>query len=354
MTKATSKGENDPGHGDSQGSKTGMGIDVTKAHALLIGVGRCQYDEWSLEVSTRDVNELRKTLADSELCGYPERQIQMLSDEAATRDGILAAVDRLAKTAAADSDGTFLVYYSGHGWLDTSQGGERYYLIPHDVRPQELTASALPAKDFIQGLRSLRGKRVLVMIDTCHAAGMADAKDPAAVVKPKGFAAEPFPKALVEELGMGEGRAVFLSCSEAQKSWILAGDGSLSIFTHHLLEALAGAGGTPGDRVVTISSLMGHLSEAVPESARVLGREQTPVFRFDTRNFAVALKRGGKDLPTAADQRPAAAGKTAPSAPAVHVVNARAGENLVIAGKIRDLTLGGQKRGRSKRSRARR
>jgi hypothetical protein len=301
MSQARSKDGNDPGQGDSQGSKTGMGIDGPRmnAHALLIGVGRCEYSAWSLPVTTLDALELRKTLADPELCAYPDQQIRILSDEAATRDKILAAVAELAQAATADPDATFLVYYSGHGWRQTGDDGERYFLIPHDVKPHELASSALPADDFIRCLRNLHSRRVLVMIDTCHASAMAEAKGPAAASLPRGFIQEPFPKALVEELGAGKGRAVFLSCDVAQKSWILPDEGSLSIFTHHLVAALRGAGSAPGDRVVTISSLMRHLGKAVPESASRSGHEQTPVFKFEAQDFPVALIRGGKGQPAA-------------------------------------------------------
>jgi len=302
MRQPTSKDGNDTGQGDSQGSKTGMGIE--SAYALLIGVGRCKYSAWSLPVTALDVAELRKTLADPGLCKYPEKNIQVLSDEAATREGILAAVARMAKIAEDDQDATFLVYYSGHGWQQVGVGGERYFLIPSNVRPDDLTSSALPAEDFIRGLQALRSQRVLVMIDTCHASAMADAKDPARVPIPQGFAQEPFPKALAEGLGEGEGRAVFLSCGAAQKSWILPGAGSLSIFTHHLIAALQGAGSTGGDLVVKVSRLMGYLGEAVPKSAREIGQVQVPFFKFETEDFPVALIRGGKGLPVAGGETP--------------------------------------------------
>jgi uncharacterized caspase-like protein len=209
---------------------------------LLIGVGRCEYPAWSLPVTVLDVQALSRTLADPGLCGYPKENIQVLSDEAASHDGILAALAKLAQTAAAVEDSTVFVYYSGHGWRDTSDGHERHFLIPSDARPDELTSSALPAEDFIQALQSLRSQRVLVMIDTCHAAAITDAKEPVLAPIPMGFVEEPLPKSLVNDLGAGEGRAVFLSCRATQKSWIPPGEGSLSMFTHHLVAGLQGVG----------------------------------------------------------------------------------------------------------------
>lgn len=344
-----SKGDSDEGQGDSSGSKTGMGVDgpmnasmmnanAMNAHALLIGVGRCEYPKWSLPVTTLDVQELHRVLVDPNLCGYPKEQIRILSDEEATRDGIIAAMDELARNAEEDPEATFLVYYSGHGWRQSGEDGEHYFLIPHDVRPFDLAPSALSADDFIQGLRSLRGKRVLVMIDTCHASAMADAKNLVMDAIPQGFAQEPLPKALVEalveELSAGEGRAVFLSCGEAQKSWILPGEGSLSIFTHHLLAALKGAGSAPKDRLVTVSSLMRHLGEGIPESAREIGKEQTPFFKLEAQDFPVALIRGGKGLPILGEEAPVPTEKAAAEGSSIGIGEINARRNVVVAHRI--------------------
>lgn len=272
------------------------------AHALLIGVGRCLHDEWSLKVATRDVIGLKKTLADPTLCAYPAEQIHLLRDKDATREGILAAVKDLAKSADEDPDATFLVYYSGHGWRHDGDDGERYFLIPHDVRPRELLSSALSADDFIRSLRSIRSRRLLVMIDTCHAAAMADAKDLPVESIPAGFARNPLPKSLVEDLASGKGRAVFLSCGESQQSWFRPEGGSLSFFTHHLICALEGAGCAAGEQFVKVSSLMSHISTGVPRSAEEIGKKQTPFFKFEAQNFPVALIRGGKGVPTQGDR----------------------------------------------------
>ncbi len=275
--------------------------DTMNAHALLIGVGRCRHAEWSLPVAARDVLGLHKTLADPTLCAYPAERIRVLINEGASREGILAAVKDLAGHAANDPDATFLIYYSGHGWRHVGDDGERYFLIPYDVRPHELLSSALPADDFIRSLRSLRSRRLLVMIDTCHAAAMADAKDLPVESIPDGFARNPLPKSLVEKLvenlASGEGRAVFLSCGESQKSWFRP-EGSLSFFTHHLICALEGAACAAGERFVKVSSLMSHVGKEVPRSAEQIGQKQTPFFKFETQDFPVALIRGGKGMPT--------------------------------------------------------
>jgi uncharacterized caspase-like protein len=268
--------------------------------ALLVGVGAAAYAPWSLPVTVKDVQAVRAVLTDPALCGYSDdaQHVRLLHDQTATRAAILDGLTWLKAQAAADPESTAIVYYSGHGWLDQASG--RYYLIPRDVEPFNLAGSALAGEDFTAALREVRSRRMLVMIDSCHAEGMATSKEAAVPVKlPSGLsqAAATEGKGLLEALKRGEGRAVFTSSRGHQISWVRA-DGSLSVFTHHLLEALQGGGNKPGDTEVRLSNLMGHLGKTVPASAReAFSAEQTPFFDTATEDFAVASLQGGKGLP---------------------------------------------------------
>ena len=300
-------------------------------YALLIGVGESAYPKWSLPVTVKDMQALRAVLTDPSLCGYPDddAHIHLLHDAGATKQAILDGLAWLAGCAAADPDATAVIFYSGHGWLDDGTG--RYYLLPHDIEPFDLTASALPATAFSAALRQVKAQRLLVFVDSCHAAGMATAKEPPLFKLPTGFSQAALPKGLVEELKQGAGRAVFTSSLGEQRSWVRP-DGSLSLYTFHLIEALRGAGNQPGDTTVRVSNLMNHLGKAVPVSAQALGQEQTPFFDAATEDFPVALLLGGKGL-SGADFAPAQ-GATA-SQPAIQA----SGERSVAAGSISDSTV---------------
>ena len=180
-------------------------------YALLIGVGESAYPKWSLPVTVKDMQALRTILTDPALCGYPDddAHIRLLHDAGATKQAILDGLAWLAQQTAADSDATAVVFYSGHGWV--ADGSGKYYLLPHDVEPFDLAGSALPAEAFTAALRQVKAKRLLVFVDSCHAAGMATAKDQPAMKLPSGFTQTSLPKGLVEELKQGAGRAVFSS-----------------------------------------------------------------------------------------------------------------------------------------------
>ena len=275
--------------GSSGGGKTGLGIEIEKAHALLIGVGAYRWQDWSIPVASSDVDALGGVLSDPEHAGYPSAQVTRLTDAAATRRAVLEHLGNLAEVARQHPESTILVYFSGHGWV---QDG-RYYLLTHEVAPGAVAETALPAEDFMAALRRIEAGRLLVMLDTCHAEGMADAKGskgaaPEVAHIPAGFT----PRAMAVDdasdfFGTARGRAVFLSCQGEEKSWYVPGE-RLSFFTRHLIEALRGEGVPEGRRVVTVANLMATVSERVIESAERIGRSQTPHFKFDASDFPVA------------------------------------------------------------------
>lgn len=265
-------------------------------YALLIGVGESAYPKLSLPVTVRDVQALKATLVNPDLCAYPdtEQHVRLLQNHGATKQAIMDELDWLQEQAINDPKATILIYYSGHGWLDTAS--QKYYLLQHDIDPLDWQGTALLAGQFKQSLREIQPRRLLVIIDSCHAQGMAGLKGVELDLKlPPGIVRMADPKGLIEELGQGEGRVVFTSCRGEQRSWIRA-DQSLSLYTYHLIEALQGSANQPSDTTVTISNLMTHLAKTVPSSAQAMGVMQTPRFEFDTEDFAIAQLRGGKGL----------------------------------------------------------
>ncbi|NET62459.1 MAG: caspase family protein, partial [Symploca sp. SIO2E6] len=142
-----------------------------KGYALLIGVGESNYKPLSLPVTVKDTQAIYATLIDPDLCAYPDdkEHIRVLNNAEASRSTILDGLKWLKEKAEADPEATVLVYYSGHGWVDKTDNA--YYLLQHDVKPSKLAASALSAEVFTNALRKIQAERLLVIIDSCHAAG---------------------------------------------------------------------------------------------------------------------------------------------------------------------------------------
>src|SRR5579859_391282 len=99
-------------------------------HALLIGVGQYQFEpQLSVPATAADARALETVLRNPQYCGYPEDQVRVLVDAAASRQGILTALDDLAQHAS--DDATITIFYSGHGIVDTQQ---TYYLTTTDTK----------------------------------------------------------------------------------------------------------------------------------------------------------------------------------------------------------------------------
>lgn len=277
-----------------------MGGNLTKfnnGYALLIGVGESKYAPLSLPVTVKDTQAIYAALIDPELCAYPDDKdhIRVLNNQEATKAAIVDGLSWLKEKAESDKNATIFIYYSGHGWVDKNT--QKYYLLQHDIKPTKLASSALAAEIFTDALREIQAERLLVVIDSCHAAGMATSKDADLELEEEfdDFIRVAPSKGFIDELKQGKGRVVFTSSKGEQKSYLK--DDSCSIYTYHFLEALQGAGNKSGDTEVRVSNIMNHLGKAVPESARQYNVEQVPHFDLDAGDFAIAQLRGGKDLP---------------------------------------------------------
>lgn len=280
------------------------------AYALLIGVDASSVPKWALPPVKHDVDALAAVLLDPQRCAYLPAHVKVITGTAATRQNILEGLDWLqGQVAGAGPNATAVIFYSGHGWCDTGMIPPSYYLVPYDVREDRLRASALRGEDFAEAVAAVRPRRLLVLLDCCHAGGL-DVKDLA--LPPAGYTVASLPPDLLlgpdagmaqgvgekglEQLQVGTGRAVLSSCRNAQSSYIRS-DGTLSIFTYHLIEALTGHAQPQGGATeVLVSDVLGHVYRQVPASARdQWSREQQPDGRM-TGNFAVALLLGGKGL----------------------------------------------------------
>lgn len=270
-----------------------MSDSFENGYALLIGVGRSLHTAWSLPATARDVSALERVLTNPDHCAYRPSQVSPLVNEAATRSRILKELANLARSAATNPNLTVIIYYSGHGWLRKGEK-DQYFLIPHDVEPDTFKDKALSAGRFTEALKEIPAQRLLVILDTCHAEGMASPakvpSEPSFVPAPKGFSRHAPLRGDIEcILGQGSGRAVLASCQGTESSWICPVK-EVSIFTHHLIEALKGAGSRAAERVVRVNDLCDFVSEEVERTARSLGYEQTPFFKFEGKNlFPIAL-----------------------------------------------------------------
>lgn len=282
----------------------------SSGYALLISVNENAIPRYALPDVEKDVTALEDVLTHPERCAYDPAHVRVLKGRDATRSTILESLKQLAQQVQADATGnsTAVIYFSGHGWRDQSAAASGYFLIPYDMSERPISQSALSAADFAAAVAALAPRRLLVILDCCHAGGMgakgleldAAFTPPALHVHQRKAEAldaastpgDPF----LATLSSGIGRAVLTSSQGDQRSY-LRKDRRMSIFTFHLIEALTGhAQPAEGATEVFVSDLMSHMSRHVPISARYdWNTEQQPDYHV-VGNFPIALLLGGKGL----------------------------------------------------------
>jgi hypothetical protein len=135
--------------------------------ALLIGINKYQALP-TLNGSLNDIETMRHVLTTR--WGFQPQHIAMLTDQAATRAGILAALERLVKEAG-PPDVVYL-HYSGHGSQVEDFNGDETddhldeTLVPHDGRTPNVPDITDDELDAI--FARLRARSVLIVLDSCH------------------------------------------------------------------------------------------------------------------------------------------------------------------------------------------
>ncbi len=266
-----------------------------QGHAVIIGVAHYPRVRSLPETVLNDARDLYALLISPTACGYPPApapNATLLLDGEATGDRIRTALIDLA--ARTGPDDTVIVFFSGHGAYEDSDGEIQQYILPYDCDPIDLTGTAIAGDDMTALLRNIHTGRLLILFDSCHSGGAGD---------PKGERLPQLKTGLSESyyagLAQGRGRVVIASCRADEYSWALAGMNH-SLFTHYLLEALQGQAKTLGDGFVRVFDLFRYVADHVPARAEQIKASQHPLFKAAAveNDFPIALasKQGSQWL----------------------------------------------------------
>jgi hypothetical protein len=258
----------------------------TSGFALLIGVG--DYPTLglsSLPATVRDAETLAAILTNAALCGYPVDAVKVITGHNATAKNIRAALSAMAQST--NNQSTVFIFFSGHGGRALQTGSWNTYLCPREADPNDLAHTAIPGDEFSALLAAIPAKKLLVILDACHAAGSADPKSPDTEMLWKAG----LPDEYYEALSHGGGRVVIASSKSEQYSYIRE-QGDLSLFTYHLVQALKGRAALRGDGLIHVLDVFHYVNEAVS----AVESTQTPILKVRDLdlNFSIALDRGGK------------------------------------------------------------
>jgi hypothetical protein len=143
-----------------------VGNQGTK-RALLIGINKYKALP-TLQGSINDIETMREILLTR--WAFPERNITVMKDEAATRAGMLAALEQFVRDAGPNDIVYF--HYSGHGSQVEDLNGDESddhldeTLVPQDGRTAEVRDITDDELDTI--FARLRSKTAFIVLDSCH------------------------------------------------------------------------------------------------------------------------------------------------------------------------------------------
>lgn len=229
--------------------------------ALVIGINEYAHCG-PLGYARNDAQVVAETLVGK--LGFPENNVRVLLDAAATRSAILDGLMSLVDPKTIGPDDRVLVFFAGHGETVTGNRGEVGYLVPTDGDCDRL-ATLIRWGELTQGADLIPAKHVLFIMDACYG-GLAVKRHVA-----------PGSRRFLKDMLRRYARQV-LTAGKADEQ--VADEGGPraghSVFTGHLLDALEGAAAGK-DGIVTANGVMAYVYDRVAKDHH---SEQTPHYGF--------------------------------------------------------------------------
>lgn len=247
-------------------------MNLENAHALIIGVGS------DLPVTATDATAIAAILKDQSKAAYKEENVILLTEQNATRQKVLDALKTLVEKASQVDDATVIVYYSGHGGIYNDEINEEvsdnYYLLTNGYDANNRPETMILGSEFSGLIDKIKSKKLLVMLDCCHAAGMLGVSPLMKSVSSDKEIANSNVE-LLKMLNTGEGRVFVTSCDDDEQSVILP-ESKNSLFTEVVLEALSGKASN-GEEYVRVIELLYYVLTQVPKRIRKFNHVQRPI-----------------------------------------------------------------------------
>jgi hypothetical protein len=201
----------------------------------------------------------------------PKENVILLLDEEANLTRLRSALGIYLKNKASKDD-MVIIYFAGHGATErdsTSPDGDglEKYLLPYDVDPKELYATAMPMEEISRLFSRIRSDRLVFIVDTCYSGASGGRTVNVADIRAgisDGF---------LNRITGGKGK-IILTASGANEVSAESDELKHGIFTHFLLKGLQGQADSDGDGLITVDEIYTYVSKQVPQATN---QEQHPV-----------------------------------------------------------------------------
>ena len=198
---------------------------------------------------------------------YAPARIKLLLNEECTSFRMKKALFSWLKRALKEDMVT--IYFAGHGSPESPDSIQNLFLLAYDTRYDSISSTGFPMWDIETALkRYIKARKVVVIADACHAAGVGQSFDVARRAG-RGIKVNPISTG-IQELSMGEDGVCVISASAEDQFSSESEDwgGGHGVFTHFLLKGLQGEADYSRDGVVTLGEVTSYVSQEVRRATR--------------------------------------------------------------------------------------
>ena len=230
------------------------------AYAVVIGITDYRSAKIpDVKYATRDAEGMRDYLIN--LCGIPDENITMLTDERATLSDLTAFIEEwLARNVSKNS--FVFIYFAGHGTPNPEKGDA--YLVPYDGEPGYIS-KLYPLKRFYNALEKLPSKKIVVALDACFSG----AGGRSVIEKGK----RPLVPVKISEKTR---KVAIITASAANEISQELDEKRHGLFTYYFLKGLRGEADANGDCWITLGELYNYCQPKILQKSKKLGYTQTP------------------------------------------------------------------------------
>jgi tetratricopeptide (TPR) repeat protein len=235
--------------------------------AFVVGVSQYADKSLSLKYAEDDANLFYQRMRDPTTIGIPASNIVLLTNDAATRAGILEGLESVFKNSFEND--VIMIYLAMHGVTDEGL----LYFIPYDAKVTKLRTTAISGLDFDYLIKTKGvGRKVIMFVDACHSGAAGSS-----LVFGGTRAVEALPLLLAEMAKSQPGLSLFSASDAGQVSREGEEWGGHGVFTYYLLKSMTTpAANANADQFIQLREIVDYVRDKV--SADTKGK-QTPVFK---------------------------------------------------------------------------
>ena len=244
-------------------------------HIMVVGINAYKNKINPLKYALPDATAFKEELERDAKSMIDNVKSYLITDDAASKAGIVAAFDNIKKSAKPED--VFVFYYAGHGYIHPDN--KEFYLVSSDVLDggESLLKNGISSKDLQSFAVDIPAQKQLFIMDACQSAGA-------------------FEKMLQHD---GEQQKALAVVSRSTGTHWMAASGSTEtakefgelghgVFTYSLLEALKGK--AVNNKMITVNSLKNYLQNIVPELVKKYGgNSQYPASYGFGKDFPVEI-----------------------------------------------------------------